>query len=263
MLRPRPSGFSEVGRRASEIEGRRQEEGRMDELGTILGVWAHPDDEAYLAAGIMARAVRNGSRVVCVTATRGEGGSMDEEKWPPESMGEADEGARTEPQILGVDEHVWLDMRDVDMDTGLPDEGYERIRELVADVRPDTILTFGPDGMTDHAAHKDVSSWATKALDEAGKRGSRVLYATVTPEWAAEILPVWEPFNVFRPGTPPITPREELAVYYELPADILELKVRAINAHVSQVEAILEAVGPELWWKQMSIEAFRPGQERS
>ena len=41
----------------------------MDELGNILGVWAHPDDEAYLTAGIMARAVRNGSRVVCVTAT--------------------------------------------------------------------------------------------------------------------------------------------------------------------------------------------------
>jgi hypothetical protein len=39
--------------------------------------------------------------------------------------------------------------------------------------------------------------------------------------------------------------------------------VDAINAHVSQVEAILEAVGPELWWKQMSIEAFRPGEERT
>jgi hypothetical protein len=90
-----------------------------------------------------------------------------------------------------------------------------------------------------------------------------VLYATVTPEWAAEILPVWEPFNVFRPGTPPITPREELAVYYEPPADILELKVNAINAHVSQVEAIVEAVGPELWWRQMSVEAFRPGEERT
>ena len=35
----------------------------------------------------MPRAVRNGSRVVCVTATRGEGGSMDEERWPPETMG--------------------------------------------------------------------------------------------------------------------------------------------------------------------------------
>lgn len=236
----------------------------MDELGTILGVWAHPDDEAYLSAGIMARAVRNGSRVVCVTATRGEGGSMDEEKWPPETMGEVRTNELERSlEILGVGEHTWLDMRDIDMDTGLPDEGYERIREIVADVQPDTILTFGPDGMTDHAAHKDVSAWATKALHEVGKPGSKVLYATVTPEWAAEFLPVWAPFNVFRPGTPLITPREELAHYYELPDEILQLKVDAINAHVSQVEAILEAVGPGVWWKEMSVEAFRHGEERA
>src|SRR5512133_835777 len=153
------SALPRVRRRAGGRAGTGRRE--VDELGTVLGVWAHPDDEAYLTAGIMARAVRNGSRVVCVTATRGEGGSMDEEKWPPQSMGEI----RTEElerslRILGVDEHVWLDMRDIDMDTGLPDEGYDRIREIVADVQPDTILTFGPDGMTDHAAHKDVSSWA-------------------------------------------------------------------------------------------------------
>ena len=235
----------------------------MDELGTILGVWAHPDDEAYLTAGIMARAVRNGSRVVCVTATRGEGGSMDEEKWPPEKMGEV----RTKElerslEILGVKEHAWFDMLDLDMDTGLPEEGFERVRELVVDVQPDTILTFGPDGMTGHAAHKDVSSWATRALRDAGKPGSRVLYATVTPEWAAEFVPVWAPFDVFRPGTPPITPREELAVFYRLPEDILALKVDAINAHVSQVEAILEAVGPDVWWKDMSTEMFRLGEVR-
>lgn len=235
----------------------------MDELGTILGVWAHPDDEAYLTAGIMARAVRNGSRVVCVTATRGEGGSMDEEKWPPEKMGEV----RTKElerslEILGVKEHAWFDMLDLDMDTGLPEEGFERVRELIVDVQPDTILTFGPDGMTGHAAHKDVSSWATRALRDAGKPGSRVLYATVTPEWAAEFVPVWAPFDVFRPGTPPITPREELAVFYRLPEDILALKVDAINAHVSQVEAILEAVGPDVWWKDMSTEMFRLGEVR-
>lgn len=235
----------------------------MDELGTILGVWAHPDDETYLTAGLMARAVRNGSRVVCVTATRGEGGSMDDEKWPPETMGEV----RTRElerglQILGVDEHEWLDLPDIDMDTGLPDQGYERVRDLVTQVQPDTILTFGPDGMTDHAAHKDVSRWATTALREAGKPGSRVLYATVTPEWAEEFLPVWEPFNVFRPGTPPITPREDLAIYYELPPDILEMKVQAISAHESQVASIIEAVGADVWWKEMSLEAFRLGEAR-
>jgi LmbE family N-acetylglucosaminyl deacetylase len=234
----------------------------MDELGTILGVWAHPDDEAYLTAGLMARAVRNGSRVVCVTATRGEGGSMDEETWPPDTMGEV-RTAELERclAILGVNEHVWLDLPDVDMDTGLPEHGYQRVRELVAEIQPDTILTFGPDGMTDHAAHKDISAWATQALREAGKPGSKVHYATVTQEWADEFLPIWEPFNVFRPGTPVITAEEELSIDYRLPPEINALKVKAILEHVSQVGGIFEAVGEEVWWRQMSAEAFRLGEQ--
>jgi LmbE family N-acetylglucosaminyl deacetylase len=234
----------------------------LDELGTILGVWAHPDDETYLSAGLMARAVHGGSRVVCVTATRGEGGSMDEERWPPETMGRVRTAELERSlEILGVTEHHWLDLPDIDMQTGLPHEGYARVRDLVAEVRPDTVLTFGPEGMTGHEAHKSVSRWATEALREAGKPGSRVLYACVTPEWAEAFLPVWEPFNVFLPGTPHVAEREELAVHYELPPEILEKKVNAINAHVSQIESILEAVGDDVWWKEMSLEAFRPGEE--
>ena len=56
------------------------------ELGTILSVWAHPDDEAYLCGGIMAMATAAGSRVVCVTATRGELGVTDALRWPPEQL---------------------------------------------------------------------------------------------------------------------------------------------------------------------------------
>jgi LmbE family N-acetylglucosaminyl deacetylase len=236
-----------------------------EQLGTILGVWAHPDDEAYLTAGLMARAVRKGSRVVCVTATRGEGGSMDHERWPPETMGEV-RTAELERclAILGVEEHEWLDLPDVDMDTRLPEEvGYARVRDLVATVQPDTILTFGPDGMTDHAAHKDVSRWATLALREAGKPGSKVHYATVTPEWVQEFMPVWEPFNVFRPGTPPVTPPEKLSIEYRLPPDINDLKVKAILEHHSQVGAIFEAVGQDVWWRQMSAEFFRLGEVKA
>lgn len=232
----------------------------MDELGTMLGVWAHPDDETYLAAGLMARAVRDGSRVVCITATRGEGGSMDEEVWPPETMGEVRTAEMERSlRILGVTEHHWLDLPDIDMDTPLPDEGYEKVRALVAEVQPDTILTFGPDGMTGHRAHMSVSAWATEALQEAGKRGSRVLYATATPEWVEEFLPVWEPFDVFRPGTPPVTPRDQLAIDFTLPPDLLEVKVDAILAHQSQVQAIFEAVGEDVWWREMSFEGFRLG----
>ena len=50
----------------------------MERLGTLLLVWAHPDDDIYTSAGLMAAAARAGDRVVDVTATRGEGGSMDE-----------------------------------------------------------------------------------------------------------------------------------------------------------------------------------------
>ena len=232
----------------------------MDDMGTVLSIWAHPDDETYLAAGLMARAVREGSRVVCVTATRGEGGSMDEEAWPPESMAEVRTGEMERSlEILGISEHHWLDLPDIDLDTPLPDEGYERVRGLVAEVQPDTILTFGPDGMTGHEAHKSVHRWSTGALLEAGKPGSRALYAAVTPEWAEVYLPLWEPFEVFRPGTPDLTPREELVIAFDLPPDLLKIKVDAILAHESQVRGIFEAVGEEAWWSEMSFEAFRLG----
>jgi hypothetical protein len=56
------------------------------ELGTIMSIWAHPDDEAYLCGGIMAQATAAGSRVVCVTATRGELGVTDPAQWPPEQL---------------------------------------------------------------------------------------------------------------------------------------------------------------------------------
>jgi LmbE family N-acetylglucosaminyl deacetylase len=233
----------------------------MDELGTVLGVWAHPDDEAYLSAGLMARAVRNGSRVVCVTATRGEGGSMDEEVWPPETMGEVRTGELERSlAILGVDEHVWLDLPDIDMETGLPEAGYERVVEIVRDVQPDTVLTFGTDGMTTHEAHKSVCRWATQANREAGKPGSRVLYAAVTRDWADEFLPIWQPFEVFRPGAPDVFASEDLVIDYRLPPEINEVKVRAILEHESQVRAIFEAVGEQVWWRQMSREMFRLGE---
>ncbi|MBI3648374.1 MAG: PIG-L family deacetylase [Actinobacteria bacterium] len=76
------------------------------ELGTVLGVWAHPDDETYLSAGLFAHAADHGSRVVDVTATRGEGGSMDEDRWPPEKMGEVREQELVRSlAMLGVTEH--------------------------------------------------------------------------------------------------------------------------------------------------------------
>ena len=55
-------------------------------LGTVLGIWAHPDDEAFLSAGLMAAARDAGNRVVCVTATLGEHGTDNPARWPPHRL---------------------------------------------------------------------------------------------------------------------------------------------------------------------------------
>ena len=81
----------------------------VNDLGTILGVWSHPDDEAWLSAGIMADAVRAGRRVVCVTATRGELGTVDAVRWPLDGLAEVRTAEMQRClELLGVTEHHWL-----------------------------------------------------------------------------------------------------------------------------------------------------------
>lgn len=232
-------------------------------LGTVLGVWAHPDDETYLSAGLMAGAVRDGSHVVCVTATRGEGGSMDEERWPPATMGEVRELELLRSfEILGVTEHRFLGLPDVDMDTALPESGAAEVAAIMADVRPDTVLTFGPDGMTGHRAHQDVCRWTTEAFRASAPPGARLHYATYSPEWSAEFVPELNRFDVFRPGTPPVTPVAEMSIHLELEPALLEMKLRAIEEHVSQVEAMVAAFGEDFFRRAMREECFRLGGQR-
>jgi LmbE family N-acetylglucosaminyl deacetylase len=226
--------------------------------GPVLGIWAHPDDETYLSAGLMAKAVRDGHRVVCVTATKGEGGSLDEDRWPPEKMGEVRERELLRSfEVLGVTEHEFLGLADIDMDTPLPESGSSRVLELMREVQPKTVLTFGPDGMTGHHAHMSASRWATDAFHDAAPSGAKLYYAVYTQEWADEFVPEMNRFDVFRPGTPPVAARDELAIAYVLPPDLLELKLRAIQEHVSQVEGMVAAFGADFFRRAMAEESFR------
>jgi LmbE family N-acetylglucosaminyl deacetylase len=230
----------------------------LESLGSVLGVWAHPDDDIYLSSGLMVAGVRGGGRVVDVTATRGEGGSMDEERWPPASMGEV----RTREllrslEILGVHEHRFLDGPvDLDMGSPLDESGAAQVLDIVRDVQPDTILTFGPEGMTGHQGHKDVCRWATEAFHAAAPPGSSLYYAVMAPEIAEEWLPRLEPFEIFLPGTPRRVTRDEIALSFDLPPDVLDLKVQAIAAHESQIEGLLEVFGKDGFKEFMREECF-------
>ncbi|HEX5016746.1 MAG TPA: PIG-L family deacetylase [Actinomycetes bacterium] len=228
------------------------------ELGTVLGVWAHPDDETYLSSGLMAEAVDAGSRVVCVTATRGEGGSFDPVRWPPETMGEV----RTRElerclAILGVTEHIFLDIPDVDWHTPLPNSGADAVAEVMRAVQPDTVLTFGPDGMTNHEGHKSVSQWTTDAFAAFAPPGSSLYYAVVARTWADRFVPLLDSVGVYREGAkPPIVDDERLDIDIVLEGRMLERKLAAMYEHESQMEVITELFGRDNMATAFASESF-------
>lgn len=227
------------------------------DLGTILGVWAHPDDEAFLSSGLMAHAVRKGDRVACVTATSGELGSWDEERWPSETMGEVRQAELEESlAILGVTEHHWLDYPDGGCAEVPLEEAVVRVAAIVEEVQPESVLTFGPEGMTGHPDHEAVSAWATEGFRRAAGPGARLFYATKTPEYVERLVPMLGGPEVFAPGTPPVTPREELGIDFVLPDDVLDVKMEALAAHRSQVEGLLAVFGQELFREDASAEWF-------
>ena len=228
-------------------------------LGTILGVWAHPDDETYLSAGLMARAVRAGHRVVCITATRGELGSPDEERWPsgPQLAAVRTQEMETALAVLGITEHHWLDYPDggcADVDQ---DEAVRRVVEVMAELQPDTVLTFGPDGMTGHDDHKAASRWATAAFEKVAKPGAVLAYATNTPEWLERFREPLDRFNVFMGAEPPMTPVEDLLFHIQLEGHLLEVKLDAIRSMTSQVEPLIAGLGEEFYREGMVEESFR------
>ena len=227
-----------------------------EELGTILGVWAHPDDEAFLSGGIMAAASEAGRQVSLITATLGEAGTTDPTAWPPDRLRRVRRWeVRASLAVLGVSDHRLLGYGDGTLGEVDPGEGAAVVGEAIEDVRPDTILTFGPEGMTGHSDHKAVSAWTTRAWADAG-RPCRLLHATQPVGYAERMEEIDRRFSIFFAGKPPETPDDEMAVRFELPPDLLDRKVVALRAQASQTALLIGELGVEAFGVWMSTEHF-------
>lgn len=226
------------------------------QLGTILGIWAHPDDEAYLSAGVMALARDSGSRVVCVTATRGELGTADPVTWPPDRLAatRTDELARC-LEILGVSEHYWLGYRDGNCADVPSEEAVAQLCAIMEQVVPDTVLTFGPDGITGHPDHQAVSAWVTAAFERTGSKG-RLLYAAMAERRVQRWSELNESLGIFPPGYPLATSAEDVALDLELDANTAARKVRALAAQETQTSALIATMGADLYAAWVSDESF-------
>lgn len=219
----------------------------VSQLGSILGIWAHPDDETFMVGGLLSMAAGNGQRVACVTATKGEAGVQDVVRWPAETLGEtrANELGKA-LEILGVGSHQWLDYPDGGC-TAIPSsEAIDRLVSIINEFRPDTIITFPPDGLTGHDDHVAVSAWATAAATKADVL-TNVWYAVHTEEvYSAAFKGIHETMNVyFNIDMPKFVPQSACDIALELSDEILNKKLAALKSMPSQYEAFFNGITPQ------------------
>lgn len=230
------------------------------QLGTILGVWAHPDDEAYLSTGLMRLALENGQRVVCITATKGELGTSDPFTWPPQQLAAArsvELAASLAAIADGLEnriEHHWLDHRDGRCAEIRPEVGAAQIAALLDRVQPDTVITFDAGGVTGHTDHQAVAEWTTLATRD---RPEIVQLDAVIPRSYVDHFDGrldLDPF--FYNGYPQPVDDEELHLGLVLDDDLWRVKDRALRAQATQTDGVTEMFSDDLWKDFNVVEAF-------
>jgi LmbE family N-acetylglucosaminyl deacetylase len=232
---------------------------RID-LGNILGIWGHPDDEAWLSAGLMMQTIEAGHRVTCVTATKGEAGfPADDPRSVAERMGVREAELALCLSILGVTDHRWLGYGDGACAQVADEDAVADLTALILERRPDTVLTFGPDGATGHSDHIAVCRWTTRAVEQAGLRDTRLLYATKTHRWVEEFFAGVDPATVMMVDglEPEVVDESDLDVWFSCDETLLPRKVAAMRAQASQIEQIAETTGPDLFAAMLREEFFR------
>lgn len=223
----------------------------VHELGTVLGVWAHPDDEAYLSAGLMSLARDRGQRVAVATATVGEaGGVRGSRRLRRREM-------ETSLAAVGVEEHHWLGFQDGRCAQVQPEVGIAAVQRLLRQVDPDTIITFGPDGLTGHPDHVAVGSWVRQAWGNEGRRPV-LLHATLTERFHRLWGRLSREAGVWMPGAvPPSVSDTAVALRVTVTGDIARRKLAALRAHASQTDGLRDAVGDATfvsWWAEEAFE---------
>ena len=180
----------------------------MENERTLLFVFAHPDDESFLVAGVAGKYHPRGVRLILVTATDGTAGKRGD---PPictqeELAAVRAEELRAAAAILGIHHAESLGYKDKEL-AAAP---HQRIREQLVGVirsfRPDIAISFDPNGTNLHNDHIAISRYASDAL--AAAADPRWFPAAGEPHQVRRLLwtpplPVWEAARVSNLATEP------------------------------------------------------------
>ena len=163
----------------------------------FLLIFAHPDDETFVAAGLICRYGAAGASFTVVSATRGDAGGLGD---PPLCTREAlperrEDELRQAAASLGINHIHILNYRD----KRLSDASVSTIRTELVDIicthRPHVVVTFDPSGMNGHPDHVAISRFTMDAVSMARKprslSGSIKPYSVQRVLWTSSIVP-WE-----------------------------------------------------------------------
>jgi LmbE family N-acetylglucosaminyl deacetylase len=158
----------------------------------LMCVFAHPDDESLGTGGTLAKYAGEGVETYLVTATRGERGRFrDGEPRPSDDVvGTTREAElRAAAKELGLREVVLLGYPDGALDTVNPVVAQDAIAGHLRRIKPQVVITFGPEGAYGHPDHIAISQLTTAAIVRAADRDFAVakLYyiAWSAQAWAA------------------------------------------------------------------------------
>jgi LmbE family N-acetylglucosaminyl deacetylase len=216
----------------------------------LLCLFAHPDDESLGMGGTLAKYAAEGVETYLVCATRGERGWMGEEKDNPglEALGRLREGElRAACAVLGIRDVQFLDYLDGDLDQAPPAEAIAKLVSHLRRVRPQVVVTFGPEGAYGHPDHIAICQFTHAALVRAADAAhpdpqpphvvSKLYYAVDSRDFVAYVESFLGPIVMGVDGETRRHPGwEEWSITTRVDASAhWQTALQAINCHRSQV----------------------------
>ncbi len=218
---------------------------------SLLAVLAHPDDETFRCGGTLALLARRGVRVWLLCATRGEAGSCGNPPLcQPDGLGQVREAElRCACAALGIEPPRFLGYRDGTLSQVDENQAVAQIVRAVRELRPQTLLTWPPDGLSGHPDHIAVSQWTGEAFRRAADPAAYPehqaegwfpyavtwLYHLVIPHSLVEVLEI--------PHLHPV-PDEVVSLQVDISA-VWEAKLAAIHCHCTQMSSSPILAAPE------------------
>ena len=167
----------------------------------LLLIVPHPDDEVYGASGTLMEYVEAGHTVGLVTLTKGEAGRTLGLADSPEALGKIREvELRACLDEIGVQVHEHLSFPDKYLEGQPFGPLVEVARSAMLRHRPETVLTFPPNGSNGHPDHVTTHRAVKAAWDSLPEQERPVLwyYASPVPPENEALVAEYLPPNISR-----------------------------------------------------------------